>query len=78
MEQCHNHTDPKIRQGQQHRQELAPYLSKVPSVQNAGNAAAKKYIHTSISTLLSMTFDRNTRHALHCRRSPPALLPASE
>ena len=47
MEQCDNHPDPKIRQGQQDRHELAPYLSKVPSVQNAGNAAAKK-IHTHI------------------------------
>ena len=46
MEQCHNHTDPKIRQGQQHRQELAPYLSKVPSVQTAGKAPAAKNTDT--------------------------------
>ena len=25
-----------------------------------------------------MAFGRNTRHALHCRRSPPTLLPASQ
>ena len=42
MKQCDNHPDPKILQGQQDRQELAPYLSKVPSVQNAEKAAAAK------------------------------------
>ena len=36
MAQCENHPDPKTRQGQQHRQELAPNWSTVPSGQDAG------------------------------------------
>ena len=35
-----------------------------------------KYRHTSLSTQLNMAIGRYTRHALHCRRSLPILLPA--
>ena len=40
MAQSDNHPDPKTRQGQQHRQELAPNWSTVPNGQNAGKASA--------------------------------------
>ena len=44
----------------------------------AKSSCCPKYFHTSLSTLLNMAFSRNTRHALHCQRSPPTLLPASQ
>ena len=75
--QRYNHPDPKARQGQQHRQELAPNLSTVPNGQSAGKTPARN-TESSLSTLLNMAFGRNTRHALLCRRSPPTLQPASQ
>ena len=50
----------------------------MPSGQNAGKASAVQNTDTSLSTLHNMAFCRNTRHALHCQRSPPTLLPASQ
>ena len=40
MAQSSNHPEPKNRQGQQHRQELAPNNSTVPSDKNAGKTPA--------------------------------------
>ena len=37
-----------------------------------------KILRHITSTLAKMAFGQNTRHALHCRRSPPKLLPASQ
>ena len=46
MAQSDNHPDPKTRQGQQHRHELAPNLSAVPSGHNVGRASTAQNIDT--------------------------------
>ena len=40
MAQSDNNPDPKTRQGRQHRHELAPHQSTVPSGENAGKSPA--------------------------------------
>ena len=42
------------------------------------SSCCPKYRHSSLFTMLKMAFGRNTRHALHCRQSPPKLQPVSQ
>ena len=46
MVQNDNHPDPKTRQGQRHRQELAPKLTTVLGGQNAGTVPAAQNTET--------------------------------
>ena len=74
MAQGDNHPDPKTRQGQQHRQKLAPSLSTVPSGLNAGKTHVAQNTDTHpfspCSTWLSAeTLDMHCtvdHHRRHC------------
>ena len=83
MVQGDNDPDPKARQGQQHRQELAPNLSTVSSGQNAGKAPAAQNTDTHpfppCSTWLSAetldmhcTVNDHRRHCSGFSRNDPA------
>ena len=73
-------TIPILKPGKDHNigHNWRPISLRCPAAKTLENLLLPEYWHTSLSTLLNMAFGRNTRHALHCRRSPPILQPASQ
>ena len=65
MAQNDNHPDLKTRQGRQHRQNLGPHPSTVPSGQNVGNTHAAKNTDTHPIPPCS-TWPTDETQCMHC------------